>query len=170
MSTSLTTLVPVLNGTNYTSWAPIMQSFLMSQGQWKVILNPPPKAIYEKAEETLETSTEEKEATIKNQQEILDWWDLNAKALGNLRLHLHHTIQYNQRETTTAAGLWETLELKYSKPGMAQFIWSSNRCLIRPSQPTPTHLLPLRKSLPTFGSSKRLKRWSPSRPTCRPLL
>ena len=117
MSTSLTTLVPVLNSTNYTSLAPIMQSFLMSQGQWKVIMNPPPKAIYDKVE-TLETSTEEK-AEVKNQQEILDWWDLNAKALGNLHLRLHHTIQYNQRDATTAAQLWETLEDKYGKPGMA---------------------------------------------------
>ena len=83
MSSSLTTLVPVLNGPNYTRWAPIMQSFLMSQGQWKVITNPPPKAIYEKAVE--EAPAEEgKEAAVTNQQEILDWWDLNAKALRNL--------------------------------------------------------------------------------------
>ena len=40
MSSSLTTLVPVLNGPNYTSWVPMMQSFLMSQGQWKV-MDPP---------------------------------------------------------------------------------------------------------------------------------
>ena len=128
MSTSLTTLVPVLNGTNYTSWAPIMQSFLMSQGQWKVIMHPPPKAIYKKAEEASEPSlmadeeqtrqTLEK-SKVTNQQDILDWWDLNAKALGNLRLRLHHTIQYNQRDANTAAQLWETLEEKYGKPGMA---------------------------------------------------
>ena len=126
MSTSLTTLVPVLNGANYTSWVPIMQSFLMSQGQWKVIMNPPPKAIYKKAEGTSELLTEEEEmrraqdsSKVSNQQDILDWWDLNAKALGNLRLRLHHTIQYNQRDATTAAQLWETLEEKYGKPGMA---------------------------------------------------
>ena len=126
MSTSLTTLVPVLNGTNYTSWAPIMQSFLMSQGQWKVVANPPPKAIYKKAEQTWELLTEEEDmrkameaGDVTNQQDILDWWDLNAKALRNLRLRLHHTIQYNQRDATTAAQLWETLEDEYGKPGMA---------------------------------------------------
>ena len=79
MSTSLTTLVPVLTGPNYTSWAPIMQSFLMSQGQWKVLTNPPPDPIKE-------TPVDTKEAAITNQQEISDWWDLNAKALGNLRV------------------------------------------------------------------------------------
>ena len=73
----------MLNSPNYTSWAPIMQSFLMSQGQWKVLMNPPPKA---------SPATDTKEAVITNQQDISDWWDLNAKALGNLCLHLHHTI------------------------------------------------------------------------------
>ena len=86
MSTSLTTLVPMLNSPNYTSWAPIMQSFLMSQGQWKVLMNPPPKAVEESP------ATDTKEAVITNQQDISDWWDLNATALGNLCLHLHHTI------------------------------------------------------------------------------
>ena len=80
-------------------------------------MHPPPKPIYEKAVE--ETSAEEEKRAVTNQQDILDWWDLNAKALGNLHLCLHHTIQYNQRDSTTAAGLWETLEGKYSKPGMA---------------------------------------------------
>ena len=113
MSTSLTTLVPVLNGPNYTSWVPMMQSFLMSQGQWKVITHPPPKAV--------ETSpaTDTKEAEISNQEEITAWWDINTKALGNLRLCLHHTIQYNQCNAMTAARLWETLEENYGKPGMA---------------------------------------------------
>ena len=130
MSTSLTTLVPVLTGPNYTSWAPIMQSFLMSQGQWKVVMHPPPKAVYKTPEEapkpSLLVETDEEEARkalesseVTNQQDILDWWDLNTKALGNLRLRLHHTIQYNQRDANTAAQLWETLEEKYGKPGMA---------------------------------------------------
>ena len=113
MSTSLTILVPVLQGPNYTSWAPMMQSFLMSQGQWRVITNPPPKAV--------ETSpaTNTKETEISNQDDINAWWELNTKALSNMRLHLHHTIQYNQRDSVTAAQLWETLEANYGKPGMA---------------------------------------------------
>ena len=35
MSSQLTNLVPVLDGTNYQQWSTAMQSFLMSQGQWK---------------------------------------------------------------------------------------------------------------------------------------
>ena len=35
MSSQLTNLVPVLDSTNYQQWSATMQSFLMSQGQWK---------------------------------------------------------------------------------------------------------------------------------------
>ena len=33
MSSQLTNLIPVLDGTNYQQWSAAMQSFLMSQGQ-----------------------------------------------------------------------------------------------------------------------------------------
>ena len=74
MSSSLTTLVPVLNGPNYTSWAPMMQSFLMSQGQWKV-MDPPPVPVEESP------ATDTKEAVYSNQEEITTWNDLNIKPL-----------------------------------------------------------------------------------------
>ena len=35
MSSQLTNLVLVLDSTNYQQWSAAMQSFLMSQGQWK---------------------------------------------------------------------------------------------------------------------------------------
>ena len=85
----------------------------MSQGQWKVIQNPPPNAI----EEIL--ATDEKAAVISDQEEINTWWDLNSKALGNLCFCLHYTTQYNQCKAVTRAQLWETLEEQYGKPGIA---------------------------------------------------
>ena len=42
MSSSLTTLVPVLSGPNYQVWSTAMKSFLMSQGQWRVLSRPCP--------------------------------------------------------------------------------------------------------------------------------
>ena len=158
MSTSLTTLVPVLTGPNYTSWAPIMQSFLMSQGQWKVVANPPPKAIHKEATKASELLTEEEElrkameaGEITNQQDILDWWDLNAKALGNLRLRLHHTIQYNQRDAITAAQLWETLEEKYGKPGMASIYLELKSAFDTPIPANSDPSLALEKITSHFG-------------------
>ena len=145
MSTSLTTLIPVLLGPNYTSWSPMMQSFLTSQGQWKVITSPPPKAI----EVSLATNT--KEAEITNQDNILAWWDLNSKALGNMRLRLHHTIQYNQRDSVTAAQLWETLEANYGKPGMAPIYLDLKSAFDTPIPANSDPLLALEKITSHFG-------------------
>jgi len=49
MSSTLNTFVPVLDGTNYQQWAAAMQSFLMSQGQWRVIIKYAPIPKYEDA-------------------------------------------------------------------------------------------------------------------------
>jgi hypothetical protein len=37
MSSQLTSLVPVLDGPNFQRWAPAMRSFLMAQGQWRLM-------------------------------------------------------------------------------------------------------------------------------------
>jgi hypothetical protein len=37
MSSALTNLVPVLDGSNYQQWAPPMRNFLKSQGQWLIL-------------------------------------------------------------------------------------------------------------------------------------
>ena len=38
MSTALTQLVPVLTGANWQDWAPLMEAYLMAQGQWYTIV------------------------------------------------------------------------------------------------------------------------------------
>ena len=145
MSSSLTTLVPVLSGPNYTSWAPMMQSFLMSQEQCKVIMNHPPKAI------EISLATDIKEAEISNQEEITTWWDLNTKALGNICLRLHHTIQYNQCDSKTTAQLWETLEENYSKPGMASIYLELKAAFDMPIPANSDPSLALEKITSHFG-------------------
>ena len=145
MSTSLTTLVPMLQGPNYASWAPMMQSFLMSQRQWRVITNPPPKAV------EISPATDTKEAEISNQDDINAWWELNTKALGNMRLRLHHTIQYNQCNSVTAAQLWETLEANYGKPGMASIYLELKSAFNTPIPANSDPSLTLEKITSHFG-------------------
>ena len=99
MSSSLTSLIPVLDGTNYQQWASTMKSFLLSQGQWKVISKPAP--VYKATTTTASTSTsggkkkqteedegEAKELTVTtdNQEAVDNFEDLNDKAVGNIRL------------------------------------------------------------------------------------
>ena len=125
---------------------------------FRSVANPPPKAIYKKAEQTSELLTDEEDmrkameaGDVTNQQDILDWWDLNAKALGNLRLRLHHTIQYNQRDATTTVQLWETLEDKYGKPGMASIYLELKSAFDMPIPANSDPSLALEKITSHFG-------------------
>ena len=116
MSSALTSLVCVLDGTNYQQWAAQMQSYLMSQGQRKCVIKTAPGLI-EKEEEADEATG--KEAKVVTNQDVLDAWEeTNSKAVGNIRLCLHHTIgyQYNTEESTQA--LWQALAKKYGSPGI----------------------------------------------------
>ena len=76
-------LVPLLTGPNYQSWAPLMNSFLLSQGQWLVITKECP-SVGTKTE-TLEESGPSI-TVVTNQDEVNKWEESNAKAVGNIRL------------------------------------------------------------------------------------
>ena len=113
MSSQLTTLVPLLDGTNYQKWASCMKSFLMSQGQWKVVKDGsfPPEV----------TKTETEGVTVTTGQKELDEWNkLVEKAMGNIRLRLHDTISYQFNEEEDPSTLWDTLRTKYGQPGLTR--------------------------------------------------
>ena len=97
MSSSLTSPVPVLNGTNYQQWASAMKLFLLSQGQWRVISKLTP--VFEAITTTASVSTsgkkketeedepvEELTVTTDNQETIDEFKDLNNRAVGNIHL------------------------------------------------------------------------------------
>ena len=132
MSSSLTSLVPVLDGTNYQQWASVMKSFLLSQRQWKVISKSAP--VYKattttasastsggKKKQTEEDEGEAKELTVTtNNQEVVDnFEDLNDKAVGNICLRLH-TICYQFNNVDSAQVLWSLLKDHYGQLGFTQ--------------------------------------------------
>ena len=112
MSSQLTSFVPVLDGTNYQQWTSSMQSYLMSQGQWKCV-KPGATAPILKSEATSE------DKVTGTQDDIDAWHKDEEKALGNIRLRLHFTIgaQYSEYELPTS--LWTTLKEKYGSPGLS---------------------------------------------------
>ena len=118
MSSQLTTLVPVLDGTNYQQWSAAMQSFLMSQGQWKCTRE---GAV---APNTTTTVTEQEggpSITVTTRKEEVASWNEDAeKALGNIRLRLHHTICYQFNDVNNPSTLWETLKTKYGPVGLTR--------------------------------------------------
>ena len=119
MSSQLTSLVPVLDGTNYQQWAAAMQSFLMSQGQWKCTkpgaYNPGYKNVTKTDSEGASSTKLEIDEDISGPYE-----ELAEKALGNIRLRLHNTIGYQHNEESDPSALWETLKDKYGVPGMSK--------------------------------------------------
>ena len=130
MSSALTSLVPVLDGTNFQQWASAMKSYLMSQGQWKCVARPPSFAISSKkapkASSSKKTDEEEEEtptavAIPDDDQEAKEAFEeLNDKAVGNIRLRLHHSIGYQFNDEDSAHKLWLRLQERYAKPGFTQ--------------------------------------------------
>ena len=88
MSSSLTTLVPVLSGPNYQTWSVAMKSFLMSQGQWHVLSRKCPDDITVDSRGVTITGENAPldEDVATNKEKIEDWEDDNQKAIGNIRL------------------------------------------------------------------------------------
>ena len=111
MSSQLTSLVPVLNGTNYQQWSAAMQSFPMSQGQWRCTRDGA------EAPNTTTTTTEQEGGpsitVTTGREEVASWKEDAEKALGNIRLCLHHTIGYQFNDVESPSTLWETLKAKY---------------------------------------------------------
>ena len=122
MSSSLTTLVPVLSGPNYQMWSTAMKSFLMSQGQWHVLSRPCPVniTIDSKGNTITGENAPSDEDVAANREKIEDWEDDNQKAVGNIMLRLAPQIQGNLMSEIMdgASLLWDHLEKQYGKPGI----------------------------------------------------
>src|SRR5882762_84299 len=103
VSSQLTNLIPVLDSTNYQQWASLMQSFLMSQGQWKCVKSDacPP---------TIQEETKDQAAITHS--DVVSWLEDVEKAMGNIHLRLHHTIGYQFNVVERPAELWESLKAK----------------------------------------------------------
>ena len=88
MSSSLTTLVPVLSGPNYQAWSVAMKSFLMSQGQWRVLSRKCPDDITLDSRGVTITgeNAPSDEDVATNKEKIEGWEDDNQKAVGNIML------------------------------------------------------------------------------------
>ena len=99
-----------------------MKSFLMSQGQWRVLSHPCPRDItIDKDRIPLEMDKMPADSEIEeNKEKIENWEDDNQKAVRNIMLQLAPQIQGNlTSETMDGAGLlWAHLEKHYGKPGI----------------------------------------------------
>ena len=116
MSSVLMSVFPVLTGLNYQHWASSMTSYLMSQGQWASVATECLKEVKRtkvEGEAAIETNV------IENIDEINKWIENNTRAVGNMRLRLHHTISFKFQNLTWATELWNKLNDAYGQPGVA---------------------------------------------------
>ena len=112
----------LFNGTNSQQWSAVIQSFLMSQGQWKCTkpgaATPGVTSAEAKPEAEGEPSTSVTATTSK--EDLTSWNEDTEKALGNIHLRLHHTIGYQFNEVDTPALLWQSLKNRYGAQGLSQ--------------------------------------------------
>jgi hypothetical protein len=128
MSNALTTLVPILDGSNYLIWAHQMKAFLQSMELWEMTNNeiPFPLPVIP-AGATQAPPADDAMIELQNQ-----WIKQSNHALGNMMLCLTPPIQEQITNKSTPES-WEYLAMTYSTPTLStiyqDFHCAMNFCL-----------------------------------------
>ena len=101
MSNQLTQLVPVLDGTNYRRWAELMKAYLQQQGVWIIVELP--AGITEPS----------LAANGSNRSEVMEWHQVQSKAMGTIRLRLNVEVARQVADKNTAKDIWTKLKELY---------------------------------------------------------
>jgi len=129
MTSQIAQHVPVLTGPNYQAWQPQMESFLMASGQWLILTKDRPEEPETSASTTKSTGKEPEQTAVDTtnnytekyevwEEKAEKWDETNMKALGNIRLRLHHFIAFKFKEEMVAGTLWEKIKDAYGNPGV----------------------------------------------------
>ena len=111
MSSQLTTLVPVFDGTNYKEWSTLMQSYLMAQGRWYLIQDredAPVKPV----------ATARQAVDSDKMEEWKEWKHDTTKALGEINLRLAPSVRNLVMSIGNVGELWDKLKNDYGKVGL----------------------------------------------------
>ena len=109
MSSTLQTLVPLLDGANtYPAWESAMQSYLEVQGLWRYMLKGAPTS----------PAADTKAEDLKYYDEKLNKFEeADSKAKGSIKLCLHSSITSQIKSEKTAKEIWDNLAKMYGMPG-----------------------------------------------------
>jgi len=112
-SNNTTSLVLILDGTNYRQWAVVMKALIMSTGMWAYV-----KGSIER--ESLSDKKEEQEKLSKTCKEEIHItqaaWDKDDRmVIGQIMLRLNPMVQQNHTTYHISYRLWNTLEGLYGK-------------------------------------------------------
>ena len=114
MSSQLTSLTTVFDGTNYQLWAKQMQAFLMSQGLWGYAEGTIDEPLFPTpVDEDGKPATVSDEEKAKYEELHAPWKRSQDMAQGSIMLRLTPSIQQNLAYLTTAESLWDGLKDAY---------------------------------------------------------
>src|SRR6202012_1266898 len=108
MSSQLTSLITLFDGSNWGIWSRTMKAFLMLQGLWGYVhgtitllaITADPNIVPQVADHTAQVAA------------VTAWNKADDQALGSIILHLKPEIQQHATQVTSAA-VWDALELRY---------------------------------------------------------
>jgi hypothetical protein len=104
-----TSMIPVLDRSNYGAWSKVMRAFLRAQGLWQFV-----NGMIECPDVLDPKKSTEDELKI-NKNALNDWDKHDNMAIGHMTLRLSTSIQEEVSALNTSAGIWERLEERYGK-------------------------------------------------------
>jgi oligoendopeptidase F len=117
MSSTLLNIVPVLNGTNWLSWAEFMDAYVMSEGRRRVLTTQRP---------SIPVAVTGTDGEITNQDDIdkatekqEDWDKDNERVMGYIRLRVSPDVAQLIKGKTSAKQMWDSLKEGHSRQTLA---------------------------------------------------
>src|SRR5688572_23614262 len=107
MSSQLTSLIPMLDGSNYTEWSKKMRAYLQSQGVWRYTNGNIPRISFANADQP---TPAERKANVK-------WFSEDDKANGAIQLRVAPSLSEHFGNTSQAT--WNNLKTACGTPGAA---------------------------------------------------
>jgi hypothetical protein len=126
-SNNTTSLVPILDGTNYRQWAVAMKAFIMSTGLWAYVEGYVDREEFPDKKEDLVKLSDARKEEIHIAQRA---WDKDDNmVIGQIILRLAPTVQQNHTTYVTSFSLWRALKDSYGKATASTVFKDFKDCL-----------------------------------------
>ena len=126
-STNNTSLVPVLDGTNYRQWVVAMKALIQSTGMWAYPMGKVSREFFPDDDAEFEKLTKERKDEI--MASINKFKKNDGMVLGQITLRLSPTIQQNHQHCQTSASLWNALLATYGRSTASTVFKDFKDCL-----------------------------------------
>jgi hypothetical protein len=126
-SNNATSLVPILDGSNYGLWAVAMQAYIRSTGLWHYVLGKVHRESFPEDDAEYNKLSDTKKAAILTNQVEFDKED--GMVLGQIMLRLSPTIQQNHQTYLSSFSLWNALKGSYGKSMASTIFKDFKDCL-----------------------------------------